>query len=57
MDECKLPAHKSDNHWLDCVVRAAAAASMQGALRIGATVRPHGDRKRLKLSALRRSKR
>ena len=53
MDEWKLPAHKPDNHWLDCVVRcAAAAASMLGVEHIGAPMKPAAERKRLKLSDL-----
>ena len=44
------------NHWFDCVVGCAAAASMQGVERIGAAVQPQGDRKRLKLSELRARK-
>lgn len=30
IDEWKLPPHKPDNHWFDCVVGAAVAASMCG---------------------------
>ena len=30
VDEWKLPPHKPDNHFLDCMVGAAVAASMQG---------------------------
>ena len=52
VDEWKLPAHKPDNHWFGCVVGCAAAASMQGAEHVGATAKPAGDRKRLKLSQL-----
>ena len=36
VDEWKLPVHKPDNHWFDCVVGCAAAASMQGAALRGA---------------------
>ena len=57
VDEWKLPPHKPDNHWLDCVVRCAAAASMQGVERIGVAVQPQVERKRLKLSELRKSRR
>ncbi len=56
VDEWKLPAHRPDNHWLDCLVGCAAAASMQGVERIGAGVRPKGERKRVKLSGLQRQK-
>jgi hypothetical protein len=30
LDEWKLPAHQPDNHWFDCLVGAAACASMLG---------------------------
>ena len=56
VDEWKLPAHKPDNHWFDCMVGCAAAASMQGVERIGAAVQPQRERKRLKLSVLQRQK-
>jgi len=55
VDEWKLPAHKPDNHWFDCVVGCAAAASMQGVERIGAAVQARAtEKKRLKLSELQR---
>jgi hypothetical protein len=57
VDEWKLPVHKPDNHWLDCVVGCAAAASMQGVERIGAAIQPQQERKRLKLSELQLKKR
>jgi hypothetical protein len=57
VDEWKIPAHKPDNHWFDCVVGCAAAASMQGVERIGVAVKPQGERKRLKLSELHRARR
>ncbi|HMN41170.1 MAG TPA: phage terminase large subunit family protein [Phycisphaerales bacterium] len=51
VDEWKLRVEGLDNHWLDCMVGAAVAASMQGAVLFGtdtrAVVRP-----RMKLSAL-----
>ena len=56
VDEWKLPAHKPDNHWLDCVVGCAAAASMQGVERLGAP-RGTGARARLRLSAVQGRKR
>ena len=54
VDEWKLPAHKPDNHWFDCLVGCAAAASMQGVERIGAAMQAQAVRKRLKLSELQR---
>ncbi len=56
VEEWKFPAHRPDNHWLDCVVGCAAAASMQGVERIGAAVQPTGDRPRLRLSGLQRQR-
>jgi len=57
VDEWKLPVHKPDNHWFDCLVGCAAAASMRGVERIGAQVEPKHERKRLKLSELQRQRR
>ena len=55
VDEWKLPAHKPDNHWSDCVVGCAAAASTQGAERVGAAVQA-GVKERLRLSEMRSKK-
>jgi hypothetical protein len=55
-DEWKLPAHKPDNHWFDCLVGCAGAASMQGVERMGAQLMPLGQRTRLKLSELQRAR-
>jgi len=56
VDEWKLRVDGLDNHWLDCLVGAAVAASMQGAVLFGTdravTVKP-----RVKLSALRGGRR
>ncbi len=56
VDEWKLRVEGLDNHWLDCMVGCAVAASMEGAVLFGtdATV---VARPRLKLSQLRRGKR
>ena len=35
MDEWNLRPERGDNHWLDCLVGCAAAASMQGAVLLG----------------------
>jgi len=60
VDEWKLPAHKPDNHWFDCLVGCAAAASMRG-VSLGAVaaapVVPARQRRRLKLSELQLLKR
>jgi len=59
VDEWKLPPSAPDNHWLDCVVGCAAAASIRGikpeALTDGKA--PPRKRKGLKLSELQRIKR
>ncbi len=52
VDEWKLPAHKPDNHWFDCLVGCAAAASMQGAETVGALAAAPPEERRLKLSEL-----
>ncbi|HRQ75579.1 MAG TPA: phage terminase large subunit family protein [Phycisphaerales bacterium] len=52
VDEWKLRLAGSDNHWLDCLVGAAVAASMQGAVLFGTDAKPPAPRKRLRLSAL-----
>jgi hypothetical protein len=56
VDEWKLPPHRPDNHWLDCLVGCAVAASVQGAKLGEAVDRGVGPRekKRLKLSEMRR---
>jgi len=54
MDEWRLSKAGADNHWLDCVVGAAVAASIQGVTlltSVGAEA-PGRHRSRLKLSAL-----
>ena len=35
VDEWKARPEQPDNHWLDCLVSSAVAASMQGALLFG----------------------
>lgn len=52
VDEWKLRLAGSDNHWLDCLVGAAVAASMQGAVLFGTDAKPAAPRKRIRLSAL-----
>ena len=43
---------KPDNHWLDCLVGCAVAASMQGCVTAEMSVRPKREMKRTKFSAL-----
>ncbi|MCC6319887.1 MAG: phage terminase large subunit family protein [Phycisphaerales bacterium] len=51
VDEWKLRVEGLDNHWLDCLVGAAVAASMEGAVLFGTDSRT-AARPRLKLSAI-----
>ncbi|GIK54168.1 MAG: hypothetical protein BroJett014_31410 [Planctomycetota bacterium] len=51
VDEWKLRVEGLDNHWLDCMVGAAVAASMHGAVLFGTDT--HAERRpRLRLSSL-----
>jgi len=56
-DEWKLRAAAVDNHWLDCLVGCAVAASIQGAILPGTDVRQPHRRPKLRLSELQRGKR
>ncbi len=56
VDEWKLRASGIDNHWLDCAVGAAVAASIQGASLFGGERRPQA-RRRLRLSEIQEAKR
>jgi hypothetical protein len=56
VDEWKLRVEGLDNHWLDCLVGSAVAASMQGAILFG-TDRLAVARPRVKLSELRGGRR
>jgi len=55
VDEWKLRVDGLDNHWLDCLVGCAVAASMQGATLFGTDLKP-APRKRIRLSELQRSR-
>jgi len=57
VDEWKLRLSGADNHWLDCLVGAAVAASMQGAVLFGTDAKPRAKRPRVRLSELQRAKR
>jgi phage terminase large subunit GpA-like protein len=52
LEEWKLRTPGSDNHWLDCLVGCAVAASMQGAVLFGTEQKQSVKRPRLRLSAL-----
>ncbi len=56
VDEWKLRVDGLDNHWLDCLVGAAVAASMQGAVLFGTDAKPVQERT-MRLSELRGAKR
>lgn len=56
VDEWKLRPEAIDNHWLDCLVGCAVAASIQGVILPGTDVRRAPRRQRLKLSELQRSR-
>jgi len=57
VDEWKLRAQAIDNHWLDCLVGSAVAASMQGAVLFGTDQKPSAARRRLCLSELQGARR
>lgn len=57
VDEWKIKVEGNDNHWLDCLVGAAVAASMHGAVLFGTDGASSKPRPRLKLSELQRRKR
>lgn len=57
VDEWKLRVDGLDNHWLDCLVGAAVAASMHGAVLFGTDGAATAPRPRVKLSSLRRERR
>ncbi|MFG0243639.1 MAG: terminase gpA endonuclease subunit [Phycisphaerales bacterium JB054] len=56
VDEWKLRMAGIDNHWLDCLVGSAVAASLQGAVLFGTDMKP-APRARVKLSDLQRVRR
>ncbi|NJL31982.1 MAG: hypothetical protein HC898_10310, partial [Phycisphaerales bacterium] len=57
VDEWKIRAGGPDNHWLDCLVGCAVAASVQGAVLPGTDAKPAEVRQRMRLSELQRSRR
>lgn len=57
VDEWRLRPGFADNHWLDCVVGCAVAASMLGAVLPGSGVEPKQPRKRVNLSEFQRQSR
>jgi phage terminase large subunit GpA-like protein len=57
VDEWKMRPETSENHWLDCLVGCAVAASMQGVVLPGTDVKAALRRERVKLSDIQRGKR
>jgi len=57
VDEWKLRAGSPDNHWLDCLVGCAVAASIQGAVLPGTDLKAPPARPRMKLSEIQRAHR
>lgn len=58
VNEWKVKPNRSDNHWFDCMVGSAVAASMLGvSLRGTVSVRPQGRSGSLRLSDLQKEKR
>lgn len=52
VDEWKARVGNPDNHWLDCMVGCAVAASMQGAILFGTDQKQVARRPRIKLSEM-----
>jgi hypothetical protein len=57
VDEWKLRAGGPDNHWFDCLVGCAVAASIQGAVLPGTDTKTAPARQRIRLSEIQRSRR
>ncbi len=57
VDEWKSRPNQPDNHWLDGIVGCAVAASIQGDVLPGTESGITGQRRRLRLSEMRRSHR
>lgn len=57
VDEWKLRATRPDNHWFDCLVGSAVAASIQGATLSSLATHVAAPRKRIQLSSLQRERR
>lgn len=57
VDEWKLRVERSDNHWFDCAVGCAVAASMQGVVLPGTDVGIPTKRGRISFAELQRSRR
>jgi len=56
VDEWKLRASSPDNHWLDCLVGCAVAASIQGAVLPGTETKSAPTRQRVRLSEIQKGR-
>jgi phage terminase large subunit GpA-like protein len=57
VDEWKMRPERSDNHWFDCLVGAAVAASIQGAVLFGTQTASAAKSGRVSFAELQRRKR
>ncbi len=57
VDEWKLRPERSDNHWFDCLVGTAVAASVQGAVLAGTQAAGPAKRERVSFAEVQRSRR
>lgn len=57
VDEWKLRPERGDNHWFDCLVGCAAAASLQGAVLTGTTIHLPHQRGRVSFAEMQRRRR
>jgi len=57
VDEWKIRAGSPDNHWFDCLVGCAVAASIQGAVLPGTDVKSVPARAPIRLSDLQKGRR
>jgi hypothetical protein len=56
VDEWKMRASAADNHWLDCLVGCAVAASMQGVVLPGTEAVARSKKQRVSFAELQRRK-
>tara|TARA_R110002073_G_scaffold35970_8_gene104862 strand:+ start:2854 stop:3144 length:291 start_codon:yes stop_codon:yes gene_type:complete len=57
VDEWNARPEQPDNHWLDCLVGTAVAASMQGTVLFGTDLKPDRQQKRTSFRDLQQRKR
>ena len=56
VDESKPRTGNPDNHWFDCLVGCAVAASVEGAVLFGTDMKNAPRRQRIRLSEIQRAK-